>query len=180
MLEQHTLTYKNEELIAHRRKSDGGEQTLIKHLQESSQLASGFAAKIGLSEIGGILGLIHDFGKASDNYQGYLRSQEGLINPDEDGYVDAHRGEIDHSTAGAQLIYKKLAGRGQEGKILAQFLALDIASHHSGLIDCLKPDGFNEFERRITKDDSQTHLAEARGKLTYIEKQLNRIIATTD
>ena len=177
MLEQHTLTYKNEELIAHRRKSDGGEQTLIKHLQESSQLSRSFAAKIGLSEIGGILGLIHDFGKASDNYQGYLRSQEGLINPDEDGYVDAHRGEIDHSTAGAQLIYKKLAGRGQEGKILAQFLALDIASHHSGLIDCLKPDGFNDFERRIAKDHKLTHLGEAQSKLPVIEKQLDEIIA---
>ncbi len=176
-MEQRILTYEDEELIAHRRKSDGGEQTLIKHLQESSQLARGFAAKIGLSEIGRILGLLHDFGKASDKYQGYLRSQEGLINPDEDGYVDAHRGEIDHSTAGAQLIFEKLANnRGQEGKILAQFLALAIASHHSGLIDCLKPDGFDEFKRRITRDLGQTHLTEVRSKLPDIERQLNGIL----
>jgi len=85
MSQQSILTYEGETLIAHRRKSDGGEQTLLNHLQESSQLAGEFAAKIGLSEIGRILGLLHDFGKASDKYQGYLRSQEGLINPDEDG-----------------------------------------------------------------------------------------------
>jgi len=163
-------------LIAHRRK-DGEEQWLKTHLIEASQLAEGFAAKVGLPEIGKILGLLHDFGKASNLFQGYLRSKQGLISPDDDNFVDKERGEVDHSTAGAQLIYEKLAKRGQEGKILAQFLALAIASHHSGLIDCLKPDGFNEFERRITKDKDLTHLPEARGKLPDIERQLDEILA---
>jgi CRISPR-associated endonuclease/helicase Cas3 len=143
MQEQHVLIYEDNELIAHSRKSDGVEQTLREHLQESSQLAREFTAKIGLPEIGEILGLLHDFGKASKRFQEYLRSAAGKTNPDEDEYVEneAKRGKIDHSTAGAQLIFEKLANRGQEGKILAQFLALAIASHHSGLIDCLKPDG---------------------------------------
>ncbi len=125
------------------------------------------------------MGLLHDFGKASKEFQGYLRSAAGRINPDEDEYVDyeAKKGKIDHSTAGAQLIFEKLANRGQEGKILAQFLALAIASHHSGLIDCLKPDGFNDFERRINRHNDLTHLAEARGKLPDIEKQLDEILA---
>jgi CRISPR-associated endonuclease/helicase Cas3 len=55
-------------------------------------------------------------------------------------------------------------------------LALAIASHHSGLIDCLKPDGFNEFQRRIGKDDKDTHLKEAREKLLDIERQLDEIL----
>lgn len=165
----------DDNLIAHRRK-DGEEQLLRTHLTEASQLAQGFAAKIGLPEIGKMMGLLHDFGKASQEYQNYLRTQEGLINPDEDNYSHAKRGEVDHSTAGAQLVFEKLASRGQEGKILAQFLALAIASHHSGLIDCLKPDGFNEFERRIAKDPKDTHLTEARGKLPDIEKQLDEIL----
>jgi CRISPR-associated endonuclease/helicase Cas3 len=165
-----------DDLIAHRRK-DGKGQLLRTHLIEVSLLAADFAAKVGLPEVGKIAGLLHDFGKASAKFQGYLRSKQGLISPDEDGYVDAQRGDVDHSTAGAQLVYQKLANRGQEGKILAQFLALAIASHHSGLIDCLKPDGFNEFQRRIGKDDKDTHLKEAREKLPDIERQLDEILA---
>jgi CRISPR-associated endonuclease/helicase Cas3 len=166
-----------DDLIAHRRERDGEEQSLITHLIEASQLAENFAAKVGLPEIGKIMGLLHDFGKASDKFQGYLRSKQGLISPDEDGYVDAQRGEVDHSTAGAQLIYRKLSSRGREGRFLAQFLALAIASHHSGLINCLKPSGENEFERRITKDDKDTRLTEAISKLPEIERQLDEIIA---
>lgn len=167
------------DLIAHRREIDGEEQSLFTHLTQTSELAGHFAEKVGLREIGKILGLLHDFGKASKEYQGYLRSAEGLINPDEDSYVDyvAKKGKIDHSTAGAQLIFEKLGQRGQEGKILSQFLALVIASHHSGLIDCLKPDGTNGFKRRIEKEDKDTHLTEARGKLLVIEKQLEKILA---
>jgi CRISPR-associated endonuclease/helicase Cas3 len=170
------LVKPDDDLIAHRRERDGMEQPLIDHLTQTSQLAECFAAKVGLPEVGKILGLLHDLGKASGEFQGYLRSRQGLISPDEDGYVDAKRGEVDHSTAGAQLAFEKLASRGEKGGVLAQFLALAIASHHSGLIDCLKPDGANEFERRITKDDNRTHLAEARSKLPDIEKQLDEIL----
>jgi CRISPR-associated endonuclease/helicase Cas3 len=165
-----------DELIAHRRERDGMEQPLIDHLTQTSQLAERFAAKVGLPEVGKIMGLLHDLGKASGEFQGYLRSRQGLISPDEDGYVDAKRGEVDHSTAGAQLVYEKLASRGRDGKILAQFLALAIASHHSGLIDCLKLTGENNFERRITKDDKDTRLTEARSRLPIIEQRLDETL----
>ncbi|MEW6083895.1 MAG: CRISPR-associated helicase Cas3' [Chloroflexota bacterium] len=166
-----------DDLIAHWRKSDDEAQLLREHLQQTAEIAAKLSSKVGLPEIGRVMGLLHDFGKASKEYQDYLRTQEGKVSPDEEGYSPAKRGEVDHSTAGAQLIFDKLQNRGQEGKILAQFLALAIASHHSGLIDCLKPDGFNEFERRINKDKDLTHLTEARGKLPDIEKQLDEILA---
>lgn len=172
-------TKQDDELIAHWRKRDKQAQSLIAHLVETSELAERFAAKVGLPEVGKILGLMHDFGKASNKYQNYLCSAEGLINPDEDEYVDAEaqKGKIDHSTAGSQLAYKKLASRGREGKFLAQFLALAMASHHSGLIDCLTPDGKNNFQRRIEKPDGDTHFSEARKKLPVIEQQLDEILA---
>jgi CRISPR-associated endonuclease/helicase Cas3 len=166
-----------DDLVAHWRKSDDKPQPLVKHLEQAADIAEKLAAKVGFPEIGKIMGLLHDFGKASKAYQDYLRTKEGKVSPDEDGYSEAKRGEVDHSTAGAQLVYEKLAERGREGKILAQFLALAIASHHSGLIDCLKPDGFNDFQRRIEKEDVNTHLAEARSKLPDIEKQLDEILA---
>lgn len=166
------------DLIAHRRERDGDEQTLLTHLFETSQLAGLFAAKVGLSEIGRVLGLIHDYGKASKEFQDYLRSATGITDPDADEYVDydSKKGKIDHSTAGAQLIFEKLKDRGLEGTMLAQFLALAIVSHHSGLIDCLKPDGFNEFARRINKDKNQTHVDEVRSKLTDTERQLDKLL----
>lgn len=170
------LAEPDDDLIAHRRERDGMEQPLIDHLTQTSRLAERFASKVGLPEVGKIMGLLHDLGKASGEFQGYLRSRQGLISPDEDGYVDAKRGEVDHSTAGAQLVYEKLASRGREGRHLAQFLALAIASHHSGLIDCLKPSGENNFERRITKDDKNTRLAEARSRLPVIEQQLDETL----
>lgn len=105
-------------LVAHWRKRDQEAQSLQTHLLETSQLAESFAAKVGLAELGRVLGLLHDFGKASDQYQKYLASADGRINPDEDEYVDAkaQKGKIDHSTAGAQLVHQKLAIRGQAGR----------------------------------------------------------------
>lgn len=165
----------NSPIIAHVRKKDKKYQPLVDHLFAASKLAGTLAEKVHLKEAGEIIGLLHDLGKASQDYQNYLKTQEGLINPDEDHYSAYSRGDVDHSTAGAQLIYEKMASRGKEGKILAQFLALAIASHHSGLIDCLKPDGFNEFQRRILKKDANTHLNEARSKFPEIEKQIDKI-----
>lgn len=164
-------------LIAHWRERDQAAQPLVTHLTEASQLAERFAAKIGLPELGKIVGLLHDFGKASERFQGYLGSKQGLISPDEDGYVEAARGEVDHSTAGSQLVFQKLVNQGREGEHLAQFLALAIASHHSGLIDCLKPDGKNDFLRRMEKPDADTHLSEATQKLPNIVRQLDEILA---
>ena len=166
------------QLLAHVREKDKERQSLMEHLTTASKLSGQFASKIGLKKAGELIGLLHDFGKASEQFQNYLLSGTGEKNPDADGYIDpeAMRGKIDHSTAGAQLIYQKLVHRGQEGIILAQFLAMAIASHHSGLIDCLKPDGSNEFQRRIDKSYEDTHLTEALQKLPEIEKQLDEIL----
>jgi CRISPR-associated endonuclease/helicase Cas3 len=154
-------------LIAHLREKDKVPQSLWDHLTAVSKFSGQFAEKIDLKETGELIGLIHDLGKASDIFQDYLRSATGLINPDEDDYIDAksYKGKIDHSSAGAQLIFKKLSENGQAEKIVAQILSLCIASHHSGLIDCISPDGENNFERRMKKPDDDTHLTEALSRL---------------
>ena len=153
--------------IAHRRESDGEVQSLAAHLLEVANLAKSFSAKIGLEEQGELLGLLHDLGKYSGEFQTYLQSAVGLINPDEDDYVDARglKGKVDHSTAGAQLVWEELSKQGDMGRIVAQVLALCIASHHSGLIDCLSSDASrpaeDNFTRRVGKRDDKTHLREA-------------------
>ena len=129
----------NVDYIAHRREKDGEIQSLIDHLQEVSRKTGEFASKVGLKEQGEVVGLLHDIGKVSHEFEQYIKSAVGLINPDEDDYVDAAglKGKVDHSTAGAQLVYRKLAHNGNEAIFVAQVLSLCIASHHSGLIDCI-------------------------------------------
>lgn len=149
--------------IAHRRASDQTSQTVRDHLQEVSLIARCLAEKIGVADTGELLGLLHDLGKYSIQFQSYIQSATGMLDPDiDDEYVDALalRGRIDHSTAGAQWIWENFRRYGPQGELVGQILALCLASHHSGLIDCLKPDGENGFAGRMRKDVERTHLHE--------------------
>jgi len=157
-----------DKMIAHHRESDGAIQTLEQHLFGVASLSCLYARKLNLEDQGELIGLLHDLGKYSQAFQSYIKSAVGLLNQDEDEeFVDATglKGKIDHSTAGAQLIWQELSKQGQFGQIAAQILSLCIASHHSGLIDCLSSDtnslGENVFGRRINKINERTHLQEA-------------------
>ena len=159
-----TINPSHTRYIAHVRTSDKNEQTVASHLQEVAGIAKSLAAKINISEAGELIGLLHDFGKYSADFQNYIQSGTGLIDPDSEDFVDAKakKGKIDHSTAGAQWVWQALSkyGKNGEGRLCGQILALCIASHHSGLIDCLMPDGINGFKRRIDKEDTKSNLAE--------------------
>lgn len=157
--------------IAHVRDCDGGIQLLSDHLHGVSLLARCHAGKIRLSDHGELIGLLHDLGKYSEEFQNYLKSAVKLLNPDEDEeFVDAQglKGKVDHSSAGAQFLWRGLSRQGQLGEIVGQILALCIASHHSGLIDCLSSGPNNPvedaFTKRMQKLDGRTHLEEVLGK----------------
>ncbi len=157
--------------IAHHRKSDGANQSLEQHLLGVARMSCLYAKKLNLENQGELIGLLHDLGKYSQAFQSYIKSAVGLLNQDEDEeFVDAVglKGKIDHSTAGAQMIWKELSQQGQLGQIVGQIISLCIASHHSGLIDCLSSDtnslGEDIFGRRMNKVDMRTHLQEARVK----------------
>jgi len=160
--------FRDTDYIAHLREKDGEIQGLITHLEEVSKKTGEFASKIGLKEQGELIGLLHDIGKASREFEQYIKSAVGLINPDEDDYVDAalKKGKVDHSTAGAQLIYRNLADKNPEGLLVAQVLSLCIASHHSGLLDCISPDGVDAYSKRMAKIEEKTHINEVIGKIS--------------
>ncbi len=154
--------------LAHVRPSDGQQQTLQEHLEGVAKLSRGFASKIGLDHSGELIGLVHDLGKYSQAFQNYLKSAVDLLNPDDDEeFVNAKglKGKIDHSTAGAQLAWRELSKQGKFGEIAGQILSLCIASHHSGLIDCLTLDVARPvedgFTRRINKVEEKAHFEEA-------------------
>jgi CRISPR-associated endonuclease/helicase Cas3 len=159
------------EFIAHRREKDGEPQLLCSHLSKVAIYTGQFAYKIGLKDAGRIIGLLHDIGKASNAFDKYIQSATGRIDPDSDDYVDVkeQKGKIDHSSAGAQLINRTISKKGPEGLIAAQVLSLCIASHHSGLIDCLLPDGKDNYTRRMEKPEEKTHTVEALSYLSDYE-----------
>ena len=150
--------------IAHVRHGSDVKQSLATHLTETAAIAKILAAKLGLDLAGELLGLMHDFGKYSLKFQKYIYDATGLINPDLDDEESTPGGsKVDHSTAGAQWVYRRLAAMGQKesGVLCGQMLGLCIASHHgAGLIDCLDDEGNVVWQKRFNKDDSLTHLSE--------------------
>ena len=155
----------NFDYIAHVRKSDGQPQSLQTHLIETAEIAKLLAAKLDLDQAGELLGLMHDFGKYSRKFQKYIHDETGLFNPDLDDEESTPNGsKVDHSTAGAQWVYRELRKFGAAqgiGELFGQMLGLCIASHHGeGLIDCLDGEGNAVWKKRFEKDDELTHLAE--------------------
>ena len=136
-----------------------GNQLLSEHLSGVAGQCSELARKLGLEKAGELIGLLHDLGKATKTFQDYLLSFAS------DGEErDDLRGKIDHSTAGAQCLLANIHGAQQEDSlqgIVARLLAICIASHHSGLIDCLEPDGADKLTQRLSKPDNSTRLLEA-------------------
>ena len=162
--------------IAHVRKADGQPQSLQTHLTETSEIAKLLAAKLDLEQEGELLGLMHDFGKYSHKFQKYIHDETGLFNPDLDDEESTPNGsKVDHSTAGAQWVYRKLRKFGAEqgiGELFGQMLGLCIASHHGeGLIDCLDGEGNPKWIERFNKTDELTHLAECEQNADEIVQQ---------
>ena len=166
--------------IAHVRKLDRLQQLLIDHLLETSSISGQLAAKLNLGLVGELLGLMHDFGKYSQDFQEYIKSVTG-INPDADDYVLPNGKKIDHSTAGAQWVYRELRKFGAAqgiGELFGQMLGLCIASHHGeGLIDCLDGEGNPKWIERFNKTDELTHLEECEQNADEAVQQKARELA---
>lgn len=139
--------------IAHIR-DDGTIQTLEQHLEGTAGLCEEFLGSIGITGAGRLMGLLHDMGKATSGFSEYISGEaEGV-----------RRGDIDHSTAGAQYLHRTGCGITKDApfKVMAsEMMELAIVSHHSGLIDCVSPDGRDVYSARISKDDNDTGYTEA-------------------
>jgi len=100
---------------------------LYDHLFSTAKLCRKMADGFGLGNIGFIIGLLHDLGKASNAFQLRIRIKSKYkLDAQFEGKTAQH---VDHSTAGAQYLCKKY-GLGP-----GVLLAYTIAGHHAGLPD---------------------------------------------
>jgi CRISPR-associated endonuclease/helicase Cas3 len=117
--------------IAHvKRQPDGtwdDPHLLGTHLQEAARLAAQFAGKFNSESWGKILGLAHDTGKSTEEWQQYLIRKSGF---GEDGaHLEGKPRTVEHSAPSAKLA-EEIFGKG-----IGRILAYCIAGHHGGLPD---------------------------------------------
>jgi CRISPR-associated endonuclease/helicase Cas3 len=147
----------DQQFLAHL-EENGKRQLLLDHLRSVSLKAGSLSAKIGIGPAGAVAGLAHDLGKYSSAFQCYLRS----VTVDQDTEQgEPEHGKVDHSTAGAQIIWRRLKGEGALEGVVGEILSLCVASHHSGLIDCIAPIGSDKLSHRMLKADYDSHRDEA-------------------
>ncbi len=97
--------------LAHISEDGEREQTLDEHLKNTAELSRQFASKFKADTWGYCAGMVHDVGKASDEFQQRLHG--------------GHK--VDHSTAGMKLLLQKGG--------MYPLLAPCVAGHHSGMPD---------------------------------------------
>ena len=137
---------------------DGQCQLVEDHLRSVAQIARIHAGKVGAEAAGATIGLLHDIGKYSSAFQNYLRQ---VVPTEDTEQLASGSGTVDHSTAGAQTIWRRLRPQGARDGVVGEILALCLASHHSGLIDCIAPDSTDNLSRRMGKAASESHYEEA-------------------
>lgn len=100
-------------------------QPLDDHLKAVAKKAREFAAAFDSKDWAYNAGWLHDVGKATNAFQGYLARSNGL----DDSEYDADGSQSNHASAGAALAVEKLSVH--VGRILAYLSA----GHHAGLPD---------------------------------------------
>ncbi len=160
-------------LIAHIREEDNIEQSVKEHLTNVADLCMEYCSKISLGNTGKLVGMLHDLGKETKIFDGYIRYS--VMNPN----VKSRKGKIDHSTAGAKLVYDKFYNTSdQYQKLTAQLISLAICSHHSGLIDCLDLHGIDKYTTKMNKDLDEIHYDEAISNFyseCILQEQINQL-----
>lgn len=131
--------------IARKNTKTNKEQPLCTHLHNVADLMSQQMrfSSIQLASTAQLIGLLHDLGKYTTEFQRYIRELQ-----------IAQKGKIDHSTAGGQFLLSRYDNKGEFAKLTTEIASMAIFSHHTGLLDFLdlNPDKSN-FVVRANKEN---------------------------
>lgn len=123
---------------------DGQFQSVKVHLENVAGRAFDIGKAYGIENAGFLLGILHDLGKITNEFQRYIRSDDN----------SSQKGKIDHSTYGAKLIYELCLESDQLlDHLTSEALSMCIMSHHGGLQDFLQTDGGSNFLKRNLEKD---------------------------
>lgn len=95
-------------------------QLLDSHLFRVAGMAAGFAESFGSGAWAWNAGLLHDIGKAADEFQAYLRRENDI---DDDAYDGAAQNRGNHSSAGSALAEE---WHNQEGRPYGRILSSSV------------------------------------------------------
>jgi len=133
-------------------------QLLSVHLSNVAKLSGQLSAYTNLSKL---IGLLHDFGKASESFNDYLKN-------------GGERGSVVHALQGA--FFMDDTNNGSEdavGKLLKEIAAMVIAAHHGGLDDGVSPDGEIAFsDKLLKKGDVKYQYDEVKENMQFVLPEL--------
>ena len=124
-------------LLAHTDPASGRNQTLASHCENTAAWCAKFCGDIGLENLGRLIGLLHDMGKGSGEFQDYLVSGDA-----------SRRGQIPHSYGGARYCCATWGTDGTVKGLTAQLAAVAICAHHAGLPDVTGTDAQDQLLQR--------------------------------
>lgn len=124
----------------------GERQTVREHCRNAAAYAAKALRPIGLGETAYLAALLHDLGKAKEEFSQYLSAAAS-------GSPTAPRGSVNHTFAGVRFILEQwhTSDHLDCPEVTAELLAFAVGAHH-GLFDCVDPRHDSGFFHRQTKE----------------------------
>lgn len=123
-------------------------QTVAEHCRGAARYASACLSGMGLSNAAYLAGLLHDLGKATAQFQAYIkRAANG---------EDVKRGAVVHTFAGVRMLLEQYHGPEPASfdDIACELLAFAVGAHH-GSFDCVGEARTSGFQHRLLSHDDE-------------------------
>lgn len=146
-------------MIAHIREWDKKEQNLKEHLENVSRLCKEFAQQLQFTAMAELIGILHDMGKGTVDFEEYLRWH---IAHGEKDILPKGISHHNHAPTGAIYAYERWFFNDDPiQKRVAQIIALCIYGHHTGLMDCIDKNNELHFVECMQQNKDKIRYQEA-------------------